>query len=135
MYYLPSKEQKFTSLLKKKRQSAADRTSTTTIALKQIGFVAGGAQSFAGASLCVGSADFVYGGVDILLSGYGATRKKLTPREKSWSLFQNIRTDYIRGWQEASKTSLALDFTSSSITGWQMYQLAKKNKPSKENQL
>lgn len=28
------------------------------------------------------SADFVYGGVDILLSGYGATRKILTPREK-----------------------------------------------------
>jgi hypothetical protein len=31
------------------------RTTTTTLALKQIGFVAGGAQVYGGASLCVGS--------------------------------------------------------------------------------
>lgn len=158
-----------------------NRTTTTTIALKQIGFVSGGAQVYGGASLCVGSlglacaaygapmithginnmyengyyllyredksgtvrdayryaaaklgynnnaADLVYGVVDISLSAYGAGRKVLTPREKSWSLFHNIKSDYIRGWQEASKTSLALDLTSSSITGWQMYQISKEN--------
>lgn len=32
-----------------------NRTKTTTLALKQIGFVAGGAQVYGGASLCVGS--------------------------------------------------------------------------------
>jgi hypothetical protein len=31
------------------------------------------------------------------------------------------------GWQEASKTAMALDLTSGSITGWQMYQIAKEN--------
>ncbi|HAV1834395.1 TPA: hypothetical protein ACNH9M_002437 [Enterobacter hormaechei] len=30
-------------------------------------------------------------------------------------------------WQEASKTAMALDLTSGSITGWQMYQIAKEN--------
>ena len=158
-----------------------NRTTTTTIALKQIGFVAGGAQVFGGASLCVGSlglacaaygspmiahglnnmyengyyllyreeqsgtvreayryaaamlgygsnqADFVYGVVDISLSAYGAGRKVLAPREKSWSLFHNIESDYIRGWQEASKTAMALDLTSGSVTGWQMYQITKGN--------
>ncbi|HGL4644150.1 TPA: DUF4225 domain-containing protein [Enterobacter hormaechei] len=158
-----------------------NRTTTTTIALKQIGFVAGGAQVYGGASLCVGSlglacaaygapmiahglnnmyengyyllfreeqsgtlrdayrfaatklgygnnqADLVYGVVDLSLSAYGAGRKVLGPREKSWSLFHNIQSDYIRGWQEASKTAMALDLTSGSITGWQMYQIAKEN--------
>ncbi|MGY6230709.1 DUF4225 domain-containing protein [Enterobacter asburiae] len=158
-----------------------NRTTTTTLALKQIGFVAGGAQVYGGASLCVGSlglacaaygapmithglnnmyengyyllyredrsgtlrdayryaaaklgygnneADIVYGVVDISLSAYGAGRRVLAPREKSWSLFRNIESDYIRGWQEASKTAMALDLTSGSVTGWQMYQIAKEN--------
>ena len=30
------------------------------------------------------------------------------------------------GWQEASKTAMALDLTTGSITGWQMYQIAKE---------
>lgn len=72
-------------------------------------------------------ADLVYGVVDLSLSAYGAGRKVLGPREKSWSLFHNIQSDYIRGWQEASKTAMALDLTSGSITGWQMYQIAKEN--------
>lgn len=154
---------------------------TTTIALKQIGFVAGGAQVYGGASLCVGSlglacaaygapmiahglnniyengyyllfreeqsgtlrdayrlaakklgygnkqADLIYGVIDLSLSAYSAGRKVLEPREKSWSLFHNIQSDYIRGWQEASKTAITLDATSSSITGWQMYKIAKEN--------
>ncbi|MCG3098728.1 DUF4225 domain-containing protein [Enterobacter sp. DRP3] len=158
-----------------------NRTTTTTLALKQIGFVAGGVQVYGGASLCVGSlglacaaygtpmiahglnnmyengyyllyredrsgtlrdayryaaaklgygnnaADMAYGVVDISLSAYGAGRRVLTPREKSWSLFRNIESDYIRGWQEASKTAMALDLTSGSVTGWQMYQIAKEN--------
>ena len=68
-------------------------------------------------------ADLVYGVVDLSLSAYGAGRKVLGPRERSWSLFH----DYIRGWQEAFKTAMALDLTSGSITGWQMYQIAKEN--------
>ena len=68
-------------------------------------------------------AELVYGVVDLSLSAYGAGRKVLGPRERSWSLFH----DYIRGWQEASKTAMALDLTSGSITGWQMYQIAKEN--------
>lgn len=39
----------------------------------------------------------------------------------------NIQSVYIRGWQEASNTAMALDLTSGSITGWQMYQIAKEN--------
>ncbi|HBM8319849.1 DUF4225 domain-containing protein [Enterobacter cloacae] len=158
-----------------------NQATTTTIALKQIGFVAGGAQVYGGASLCVGSlglacaaygapmiahglnnvyengyyllfreeqsgtvreayrfaatklgygnnqADLIYGVIDLSLSAYGAGRKVLASREKSWSLFHNIQSDYIRGWQEASKTAITLDATSSSITGWQMYQIAKEN--------
>ncbi|MCY0771392.1 DUF4225 domain-containing protein [Enterobacter cloacae complex sp. 2022EL-00788] len=72
-------------------------------------------------------ADLVYGVDDLSLSAYGAGRKVLAPREKSWSLFHNIQSYYIRGWQEASKTAMALDLTSGSITGWQMYQVAKEN--------
>ncbi|CZX47577.1 DUF4225 domain-containing protein [Enterobacter hormaechei] len=72
-------------------------------------------------------AELVYGVVDLSLSAYGAGRKVLGPREKSWSLFHNIQSVYIRGWQEASKTAMALDLTSGSITGWQMYQIAKEN--------
>lgn len=158
-----------------------NRATTTTLVLKQIGFVAGGAQVYGGASLCVGSlglacaaygapmiahglnnmyengyyllyredqsgtlrdayryaaaklgygnnqADLAYGVVDISLSAYGAGRKVLAPREKSWSLFRNIESDYIKGWQEASKTAMALDLTSGSVTGWQMYQIAEGN--------
>ena len=72
-------------------------------------------------------AELVYGVVDLSLSAYGAGRKVLGPREKSWSLFHNIQSGYIRGWQEASNTAMALDLTSGSITGWQMYQIAKEN--------
>lgn len=72
-------------------------------------------------------ADLIYGVIDLSLSAYGAGRKVLEPREKSWSLFHNIQSDYIRGWQEASKTAITLDATSSSITGWQMYKIAKEN--------
>ncbi|CAM7377078.1 hypothetical protein ACEH19_002612 [Enterobacter hormaechei] len=31
------------------------------------------------------------------------------------------------GWQEASKTAMALDLTTGSITGWQMYQISNEN--------
>lgn len=68
-------------------------------------------------------ADFVYGAVDLAMSGYGATRSVLLPREKSWSLFRNISSDYIRGWQESTKTALLLDGVSSASTAWSMYQL------------
>ena len=87
------------------------------------------AYRYAAAKLGYGNneADIVYGVVDISLSAYGAGRRVLAPREKSWSLFRNIESDYIRGWQEASKTAMALDLTSGSVTGWQMYQIAKEN--------
>lgn len=69
-------------------------------------------------------ADFVYGSVDLGLTAYGATRLISLPREKSWSLFRHIESDYIRGWQEAPRVSLLIDGMSSGATGWSMYQLS-----------
>lgn len=73
-------------------------------------------------------ANLVYGTVDLSLAGYGSFRKIILPREKSWSLFRNIKSDYIRGWQDASKVVLGLDGLSSTGTGWQMYTLTGENK-------
>lgn len=69
-------------------------------------------------------ADFVYGSVDLGLTAYGAMRLISLPREKSWSLFRHIESDYIRGWQEAPRVSLLIDGMSSGATGWSMYQLS-----------
>ncbi|WP_058911566.1 DUF4225 domain-containing protein [Entomohabitans teleogrylli] len=67
--------------------------------------------------------DYVYGAVDLSLTGWGGYRKILLPREKSWSLFRHIRADYIRGWQQAGTVALSVDALSSVGTGWQLYVL------------
>ncbi len=72
-------------------------------------------------------ADLVYGTVDMALTGYGSFRNVLLPREKSWSLFRNIKSDYIRGWQDAPKVSIIVDGASTLLTGWKMYSLAGDN--------
>lgn len=69
-------------------------------------------------------ADMVYGTVDLALSGYGLFQNVLLPRAQSWSLFRNIKADYILGWQAMPKTALGLEVVNDGITGWQLYRLS-----------
>ncbi|PWC17359.1 DUF4225 domain-containing protein [Brenneria corticis] len=150
---------------------------TQQIILKQVGFVGGGAQFFAGVGLCAGTlgaacagygvpmmvhganntyengyylvlreetsgtvrdayrytadklgfnnnqADLVYGAIDLGMTGYGSFRKILLPREKSWKLFQQIKQDYILGWQEMSAVAISTDAVSSAVTAYSLYQV------------
>lgn len=67
--------------------------------------------------------DLAYGAVDLSLTAYSSFRQTLLPREESWSLFQHVKADYIRGWQEAGRIPLSLDGLSSVGTVWQLYEL------------
>lgn len=71
-----------------------------------------------------GQADFVYGAVDLGMTGYGATRQILLPRHKSWKLWDRMYNDTIYGWQEMSRVAITTDVASSSYTGWSMYRIA-----------
>ncbi|WP_262500049.1 DUF4225 domain-containing protein [Photorhabdus heterorhabditis] len=68
-------------------------------------------------------ADIAYATVDLALSGYGAFRKVLKPREKSWKLFRNIDNDFIRGWREMGTVSLTTEGIVDSSTILSIYQL------------
>lgn len=71
-----------------------------------------------------GQADFVYGAVDLGMTGYGATRKILLPRHKTWKLWDRMYNDTIYGWQEMSKVAITTDAASSGYTGWSLYRIA-----------
>lgn len=61
--------------------------------------------------------------MDISTAGYGAFRKIMKPREKSWKLWDEMYNDYFYGWQEMSKIALGTDLFSAGSTGWSMYQI------------
>ncbi|CAE12301.1 MULTISPECIES: DUF4225 domain-containing protein [Photorhabdus] len=71
-------------------------------------------------------ADITYATVDLVLSGYGIFRKVLKPREKSWSLFRNINSDFIRGWREMGVVSLTTEGIVDVSTVLSIYQLEKE---------
>ncbi|OWO83482.1 hypothetical protein B5C26_07465 [Photorhabdus luminescens] len=71
-------------------------------------------------------ADITYATVDLALSGYGIFRKVLKPREKSWSLFRNINSDFIRGWREMGTVSLTTEGIVDVSTVLSIYQLEKE---------
>ena len=58
--------------------------------------------------------NMAYGGGDLLMSVYGATRLVLKP--DSWRLFRYVRSDYQRGYVEASKFTLAFDAFADGVT-------------------
>lgn len=59
-------------------------------------------------------ADIVYGGVDLLLSGYGALRMSLKP--EAWRLFNYINTDYVRAWRNMGKGAMGLEIAADGAT-------------------
>lgn len=61
---------------------------------------------------CTGS--LVYGGVDLLLSGYGLYMGVL--RKDAWKLFYYINTDYVHSYQQASGFSLLFEAVADSVT-------------------
>ncbi|MEY8710955.1 DUF4225 domain-containing protein [Mangrovibacter phragmitis] len=69
------------------------------------------------------TADLIYGTVDLGLTASNYTKLTMMSREKSWSLFRHIRSDFIRGWRTVPATSYAVDITGSTATGYQMYQI------------
>ncbi|WP_075508984.1 DUF4225 domain-containing protein [Photorhabdus laumondii] len=71
-------------------------------------------------------ADITYATVDLVLSGYGIFRKVLKPREKSWKLFKNINSDFIRGWREMGVVSLTTEGIVDVSTVLSIYQLEKE---------
>lgn len=56
----------------------------------------------------------VYGGVDLLLSGYGLYMGVL--RKDAWKLFYYINTDYVHSYQQASGFSLLFEAVADSVT-------------------
>ncbi|OHV48294.1 hypothetical protein BB987_20260 [Photorhabdus temperata] len=71
-------------------------------------------------------ADIAYATVDLALSGYGIFRRVLKPREKSWSLFRNINSDFTRGWKEMDVISLSTEVAADSYTAWGIYKIQKE---------
>ncbi|NHB62527.1 hypothetical protein C5472_15800 [Photorhabdus sp. RW14-46] len=71
-------------------------------------------------------ADITYATVDLALSGYGIFKKVLKPREKSWKLFKNINSDFIRGWREMGVVSLTTEGIVDVSTVLSIYQLEKE---------
>jgi len=146
--------------------------------LKQVGFVSGGSQVFAGFGVCAaslgvacaaygspliahgmnnayengyyllyrtdkmgytrqayrkiagklgysnGRADIVYAAIDIGLSGYGMARA--VPKPGTWRLFNNINSDFIRGWVEMGRVPLAAELIGDVSTGYSIHQLTKE---------
>jgi hypothetical protein len=58
--------------------------------------------------------DIIYGGVDILSSGYGLLRQVLKP--EAWRLFKYINNDFIVGYKQMSGYSLGFEILSDGIT-------------------
>lgn len=58
--------------------------------------------------------DIAYGAVDLGLSAYGVGRLVLKP--DSWRLFRYVRTDYVRGYENASKAALSFEVLSDGVT-------------------
>ncbi|WP_256125228.1 DUF4225 domain-containing protein [Photorhabdus luminescens] len=73
-------------------------------------------------------ADITYATVDLALSGYGIFRKVLKPREKSWSLFRNINSDFTRGWKEMDSLSLSMEMAVDGVTLWSIYKITEEEK-------
>ncbi|PWW04967.1 DUF4225 domain-containing protein [Mangrovibacter plantisponsor] len=69
------------------------------------------------------TADLIYGTVDIGLTTSSYTKLMMLSREKSWSLFRHIRSDYIRGWKTVTVPNMLVDGIGTSATGYQMYQI------------
>lgn len=79
-------------------------------------------------SKAMGAGEFegniAYGAMDLGLSAYGVGRLVLKP--DSWRLFRYIRTDYVRGYENASKGALTIEAISDTATMNSMYQETKK---------
>lgn len=69
--------------------------------------------------------NMAYGAIDLGLSAYGVGRMVLKP--DAWRLFRYVRTDYVRGYENASKVVLALEAISDTATMNSMYQEAKNH--------
>lgn len=69
--------------------------------------------------------NMAYGAIDLGLSAYGVGKMVLKP--DAWRLFRYVRTDYVRGYENASKVALALEAISDTATMNSMYQEAKNH--------
>ncbi|WP_226571119.1 DUF4225 domain-containing protein [Mangrovibacter yixingensis] len=79
------------------------------------------------------TADLVYGAVDLGLTTGNYTKLTLLAREKSWSLFRHIRSDFIRGWKEVGITGFLADTSGGFATLYQMYHIINKPSATQEN--
>lgn len=68
-----------------------------------------------------------YGYADIGLSGYGLFR--LIKKKNAWRIFRYVRTDFRRGFEEASKGAIATDIVSTSYTLKGIHDESKKERP------
>ena len=64
-------------------------------------------------------ADVAYGMVDLTTSAYGIVKMVLKP--DSWRLFRYINTDYVRGYQQATRGGFVFDRLMDSATAKNMY--------------
>ncbi|WP_256590405.1 DUF4225 domain-containing protein [Pseudomonas sp. Irchel 3A18] len=75
-------------------------------------------KTYQGISKFFGGSEFegnmAYGGADIALSLYGASR--LIPKPDAWRLFRYLRSDKERAYKQASATSLVIDAASDAVT-------------------
>lgn len=69
--------------------------------------------------------NMAYGAIDLGLSAYGVGRMVLKP--DAWRLFRYVRTDYVRGYENASKGALTLEAISDTATMNSMYQETKSH--------
>lgn len=68
--------------------------------------------------------NMAYGTVDLGLSAYGVGRLVLKP--DSWRLFRYVRTDYVRGYEAASKGALSFEVLSDGVTINSLHQESKR---------
>lgn len=68
--------------------------------------------------------NMAYGGVDLVLSGYGVFR--LVVKDDAWRLWKYIRADKVRGYQLMSAPALLLEAAADGVTIDSMYQQWKK---------
>lgn len=64
-------------------------------------------------------ADVAYGVVDLTSSAYGIGKMVLKP--DSWRLFRYVNTDYVRGYQQATRGGFIFDRLMDSATAESMY--------------
>ncbi|MGE8177638.1 DUF4225 domain-containing protein [Pseudomonas fluorescens] len=69
--------------------------------------------------------DMAYGAVDLGMSAYGVGRLVLKP--DAWRLFRYVRTDYVRGYVNASKAALSFEVLSDGTTISSMHLKAKEH--------